>query len=68
MRTHELRSLMVTYTNGWDESDPLTRRRGQGEVITLDGVSRVDGLSILPGKKGLPSPRLETWWISDPGG
>ncbi len=59
VRTHELRLIDGhLYERLNDESDlvnPDVVR--QGEVITLDGVSRVDGLSILPGKKGLPSPR-----------
>ncbi len=59
VRTHELRlidgHLYERLGNGSDPADPDLL--GQGEVITLDGISRVNGLSILPGKKGLPSPR-----------
>ena len=59
LRTHELRlidgHLYERLGNGSDPADPDLL--GQGEVITLDGISRVNGLSILPGKKGLPSPR-----------
>lgn len=59
VRTHELRlidgHLYERLGNGSDPADPDLL--GQGEVITLDGINRVNGLSILPGKKGLPSPR-----------
>ena len=59
VRTHELRLLDgYLYERLREDPGQLSEKTiGQGEVINVDGVNRIDGLSILPGTKGLPIPR-----------
>ncbi len=59
LRTHELRLIdgHLYERLPVDKEPSENEALGQGEVTRVDGVNRLNGLSVLPAKKGLPIAR-----------
>ena len=59
LRTHELRLIdgHLYERLHADKKPAENEAQGEGEVMRVDGVNRLNGLSVLPAKKGLPIAR-----------